>query len=124
MLGLDRSFSDNGVVQGTASESALVAAIAARERAIRIILNKEDNNYTREEIFSRLVLYGSTQTHSLGAKAALLLGIPFKAIETTKEDNWSLRGAAVAKQIEEDEKKGLIPFMISELVQLAFTVRY
>lgn len=115
LLGLDdESFSKNGVIQGSASESALVAAIAARERCIRLRLAKSDNQMTREEIASKLIMYGSTQTHSLGAKAGLLLGIPFKALETTAEDNWALTGATVKQAFEEDVSKGLIPFMLSK----------
>lgn len=113
LLGLDESFASNGVIQGSASESALVATIAARERCIRLILAKKDNRMTREEITSKLIMYGSTQTHSLGAKAGLLLGIPFRALETTAEDNWALTGATVKKAFEHDAQKGFIPFMLS-----------
>ena len=117
MFGLDTdSFSKNGVLQTTASESALIAAIAARERAVRMLLAQEGSKFkTREEIVSRMVIYGSTQTHSLGAKAGLILGIPFRALVTKKEDNWALNGETFEKAIKEDQEKGLIPFMLSEL---------
>jgi aromatic-L-amino-acid decarboxylase len=114
MLGLDRSLSQNGVIQTTASDSAIVATIAARERAIKYLLSQKGSPYkTREEIHSKLVMYGSTQTHSLGAKAGLVLSLPFRAIETYAQDNWALTGASVEKALEEDHAKGLIPFMIS-----------
>lgn len=115
LLGLDESLALNGVFHSTASECCLVAAIAARERAIRIILKADPSaQRTREEIFSRLVLYGSTETHSLGAKAALVLGIPFKALKTFEKDGWALTGEIVRDAIEHDKAKGLIPFMISK----------
>lgn len=53
-------------------------------------------------------------THSLGAKAALILGLTFRAIKVEKEDNYALRGAALKKALEEDKKNGLAPFAISE----------
>lgn len=116
LLGLDEdTFQKNGVLQTTASECALIAAIAARERAVRIL--QESKKYagsSREELVSTFVIYGSTQTHSLGAKAGLLLGIPFKALETKAEDNWALTGETVARAYEEDVASGLIPYMISE----------
>jgi len=116
MLGLDKSLSKNGVIQTTASDGAIIACVAARERAIKYLLAKEESKYkTREEIHSKLVMYGSTQTHSLGAKAGLVLGIPFRAIETYAEDNWALTGASLANALKEDQGKGLIPFMLSRL---------
>lgn len=126
MLGLDESFSSNGVIQGTASECALIAAIAARERVIRIIQSTSDEGErrTREEISSRLVMYGTTQTHSLGAKAGLILGLPFKALETKKEDDWALTGETLRAEVEKDKAKGLIPFMISKPGGLGSFMRY
>lgn len=115
MLGLDPSLSKNGVIQTTASDGAIIACVAARERVIKYLLAKKDSPYkTREKIQSKLIMYGSTQTHSLGAKAGLVLGIPFRAIETYAEDNWALTGESFKKAIKEDQAKGLIPFMLSK----------
>lgn len=69
---------------------------------------------TRVSLTSKLVMYGTTQTHSLGAKAAVLLGLPFRAIETRRENEWAVTGAEVRAAIQEDEKNGLIPFVMSE----------
>lgn len=118
MLGLDASFYKNGVIQTTASDCAIIATVAARERVIKYLLAKENSTYkTREELASKLIMYGSTQTHSLGAKAGLVLGIPFRAIETYAEDNWALTGPSLEKAIQEDAEKGLIPFMLREHYQ-------
>lgn len=115
MLGLDaETFCKNGVIQTTASEAALVAAVAARERAIRMTLARPAfRGKSRGDILPQLVMYGSTQTHSLGAKAGLILGLPFRSIETYAEDNWALTGASVKAAFEADSAKGYIPFMIS-----------
>ena len=58
------------------------------------------------------VLYGTTQTHSLGAKAGLILGIPFRALETRKEDDYALRGDTLSAALLEDQAKGLVPFIL------------
>lgn len=73
-----------GVIQGSASEAILVCMIAgelvvpstidtcsARER----VLSQLDDE-TREQNASRLVFYGSDQTHSVLAKGCRILGIP------------------------------------------------
>ena len=115
MLGLDESFCNNGVIHTTASEAVIVASVAARERALRIIMARPENaDRSRSEIASRLVMYGSTQTHSLGAKAGLVLDIPFKAIPTSADNDWALTGRDVSRVLAEDVEKGLIPFMLSE----------
>ena len=79
--------------QGSASESALTAAIGARERALRILAAQDKKQreqesslvphdsqgtpetsiplHSREKWSQRLVMYGSTQTHSIGSKVSL-----------------------------------------------------
>jgi len=61
-----------------------------------------------------LVIYTTTQTHSLGAKAALVLGLQVKSIEVTPEDNYALRGDALLKALEDDAKLGRKPFILSK----------
>lgn len=79
------------LLQATASESALTAAMAARERALQVLAKQhaaessESNgdgsetpkppgsdvpNHIREKYGQKLVMYGSTQTHSLGVKVS------------------------------------------------------
>ncbi|KAL7342080.1 pyridoxal phosphate-dependent transferase [Rhodotorula toruloides] len=93
LLGLDQSWCNEGmvgagVIQGSASESVITVCIAARERFLRLHPSTP---------FSDMVILGTTQTHSLGAKAALILGFEFVAIETRAEDEWALRGEALEK---------------------------
>lgn len=63
-------------------------------------------------LVSDLVIYGTTQTHSLGAKAAIILGVEFRAIVTRSEDDWGLRGADLELALEEDRIKGKMPFIL------------
>ncbi|KAK6903875.1 hypothetical protein I203_107385 [Kwoniella mangroviensis CBS 8507] len=128
MLGLSKEFWGSsgiggGVIMGSASDSAFTAAIAAREKALRRLsleagVQAGDNGQIeipdeiRQEYGQKLVVYGSTQTHSLGAKAALMLGLPFRAIPVSIEDQYSLRGKDVREAIEKDKKAGLVPFLV------------
>jgi len=59
-----------------------------------------------------LLLYVTTQTHSLGAKAALVLGLKMRALEVTRTDNFALRGKTLLAALEEDRQRGLHPFML------------
>lgn len=46
-------------------------------------------------------------------QAAKILGLKWKALPTYRKDNYALTGETVKAALEEDEKKGLIPFMLS-----------
>lgn len=61
----------------------------------------------------KLVLYTTTQTHSLGKKAGLVLGVSVRALEVTAEDNYALRGATLKRALEDDTKAGVYPFILS-----------
>ncbi|KAF8141304.1 pyridoxal phosphate-dependent transferase [Boletus edulis] len=108
MLGLDATFHNasgigGGVLQTSASDSSLVATVAARSRFIR-----QHPNVPAE----KLVLYTTTQTHSLGKKAGLVLGLNVRALAVTSEDNYALRGATLKRALEEDAEAGMHPFML------------
>ncbi|KAI6131246.1 pyridoxal phosphate-dependent transferase [Pisolithus croceorrhizus] len=108
MLGLDSNFynSDNvggGVIQTTASDSALVAVVAARSR-----YTKQRPGVSPE----KLLIYTTTQTHSLGKKAGLVLGLNVRALEVTVQDNFALRGDTLRRALEEDRDAGLHPFIL------------
>lgn len=64
---------------------------------------------------SDLVILATTQTHSLAAKAALILGLDFHAIETKKENDWALRGTDLEEALAELQAKGKKPFILSAL---------
>ena len=108
MLGLPAEFASSsaggGVIQDTASSSALCALIAARERATNCGSNERGCD-------GRLVAYTSTQAHSSLEKAAKIAGIGsanLSAIEV--DDNFAMHPAALADQIARDRKEGKVPF--------------
>ncbi|KAJ3529049.1 hypothetical protein NM688_g7910 [Phlebia brevispora] len=92
-----------GVMQTTASDSALVAVIAARSlyTSTHPAVKLED-----------LVIYTTTQTHSLGVKAGLVLGLACRTLEVSAEDQYALRGDTLRKALEEDEAQGKHPFIL------------
>ena len=65
-----------------------------------------------------LIIYTTTQTHSLGAKAGLILGLKVKALEVRFEDKLSLRGATLRNVLEEDISNGMHPFIMSKYLML------
>jgi len=83
----------------------LTVCIAARERFLRL-----DPGVNTSE----LVMLGTTQTHSLGAKAAKILGVEFLAIETREEDNWALRVDILEATLTDLEHSGKKPFVLRE----------
>ncbi|KAJ9116568.1 hypothetical protein QFC20_000500 [Naganishia adeliensis] len=80
----------------------------ARVKATQVIIPEE----LRADRTSKMVMYGSTQTHSIGKKAAIILGMEFRALPTYKKDQYALRADVVREALAEDSKKGLIPFML------------
>ena len=60
-----------------------------------------------------LVIYTTTQTHSLGSKAGLVLGLQVRALEVRAEYLYSLKGETLRSALVEDEKLGRKPFIIS-----------
>ncbi|GMK59733.1 hypothetical protein CspeluHIS016_0803390 [Cutaneotrichosporon spelunceum] len=132
VLGLDDVFRTSsgkggGIIGTSASDMCLTAAIAARERALRVLARDHhqvngtatptegptDVPYSvRSENTKRLVMYGSTQTHSIGVKTALLLGLTFRTLPVKSADGYALRGDLLKAAIEEDIKKGFVPFFV------------
>lgn len=104
-----------GVILNSASEAALTAAIAARgqleEREGQAQAQGQEQEQGRKGRKGDLVMYGSTQTHSLGAKAALILGVQFRAIEV--DGDYRLKGERFERAVEEDLAAGLVPFFVS-----------
>jgi aromatic-L-amino-acid decarboxylase len=60
-----------------------------------------------------LVIYTTSQTHSLGAKAGLILGLSTTALEVSSDDNFGLRGEILQRALAEDEQAGRKPFILS-----------
>ena len=91
--------------QTTASDSALVVVVAART------LYQKNHPDTKLE---DLVIYTTTQTHSLGSKAALVLGLQVRSIEVNPEDGFGLQEDALRNALQDDAKIGRKPFVLSE----------
>ncbi|KAL4071261.1 pyridoxal phosphate-dependent transferase [Scleroderma yunnanense] len=108
MLGLDQSFYNTsevggGAIQTSASDSALVATVAARSRYMQ---------QHPDVPVEKLLIYTTTQTHSLGKKAGLVLGLKVRALEVTSQNNFALRGCTLRQGLEEDKAAGLHPFTL------------
>ena len=108
MLALPAEFasSGGGVIQDTASSSALCALLAARERATNYASNERGCD-------GRLVAYTSTQAHSSLDKAAKIAGIGSANLRAIPvDDHFAMRPDALAAQITRDRAAGKIPFFI------------
>ncbi len=110
MLGLPEKFlsssSGGGVIQDTASSAALCALLAGRERATHCSSNKKGAN-------GKLVAYVSTQTHSSLEKAAMISGLGTDNLRQIEVDeNFVMRPAALAQQIEADARAGRTPCFV------------
>jgi aromatic-L-amino-acid decarboxylase len=110
MMQLPESFMSNstggGVIQDTASSAALTAVVAARERATDLASNKEG-------VTNQMIAYVSTQTHSSLEKAIKIAGIGYENIRLIDVDEkFAMQTDLLKKQIENDRKAGLIPFLV------------
>jgi aromatic-L-amino-acid decarboxylase len=110
MLALPAEFASSGagggVIQDTASSSALCALLAARERATNYASNEHGCG-------GQLVAYTSTQAHSSLDKAAKIAGIGSANLRAIPVDgHFAMRPDALAAQITRDRAAGKIPFFI------------
>ncbi len=110
MLGMPEKFKSistgGGVIQDTASTSALTAVVAARERATKFQSNEKG-------IHERMVAYISTQTHSSIEKAIKIAGIGKENLRMIDVDKkFSMRTDLLEKQIKKDKSNGFTPFFI------------
>ncbi len=110
MMGMPEKFKSTstggGVIQDTASTSALTAVIAARERATKFQSNKNG-------VQQKLVAYISTQTHSSLEKAIKITGIGSENLRLIEVDEkFAMRKDLLKEQIQKDKAAGLTPFII------------
>ena len=110
MMGMPEKFKSSstggGVIQDTASTSALTAIIAARERATKFQSNKKGNQ-------QKLVAYVSTQTHSSIEKAIKIAGIGTDNLRIIDVDEkFAMQADLLKKQIQKDKKEGSVPFFV------------
>jgi len=112
---LSRSGKGGGVIQGTASEAALVALLAARARITGAPPAspgaQADAGSPGDEW--RLVAYASDQAHSCVRKACMVAGVRhFRAVHTRAEDHHCMRADDLAAAVKEDLERGLIPAFV------------
>ncbi|KAK7083885.1 hypothetical protein SK128_016740 [Halocaridina rubra] len=114
LLGLPKEFlaasggTGGGVIQGTASEATLVALLAAKARTVKRIMEKERQD--EFNIVAKLVGYASDQAHSSVERAGMLAGVKMRKVPT--DENFGMRGPELWNAIQEDKKKGFIPFYV------------
>ncbi|KAG8320923.1 aromatic-L-amino-acid decarboxylase activity protein [Homalodisca vitripennis] len=100
-------------VQGSASECVLVAMLAARDQALNRLYEENPSEHKASHL-PKLVAYCSKEAHSCVEKAAIISLVTLRKLEP--DSNSSLRGEILIKAIEEDEAKGLVPFMVSGIL--------
>lgn len=100
------SSTGGGVIQDTASTSALTAVIAARERATGMKSNTEG-------VSQKLIAYVSSQTHSSLEKAIRMAGIGSDNLQIVEVDEgFAMRPEVLEKMISDDKQKGHHPFFV------------
>jgi aromatic-L-amino-acid decarboxylase len=122
MLDLPRGFHSRserggGCIQGTASESTLIALLAARAR-VRAQIGAAAGKADRPD----LVAYASTEAHSSVIKAAMIAGLArspedrthLRPIET--DDDFAMRPDVLAAAMREDTAAGRVPFFVCATV--------
>ncbi|XP_031504768.1 tyrosine decarboxylase-like [Nymphaea colorata] len=100
------SHGGGGVLHGSTCEAIVCTLVAARDK----VLSKVGfHNITK------LLVYGSDQTHSALEKGARIVGISpqnFRSLPTSAATGYSLQPLAVQAAMADDIAKGLIPFYL------------
>ncbi len=114
MLGLPPAFlstrKGGGVLQDSASSASLGALLAARERATGFTSNADG-------VRQPLVAYTSSQAHSSIEKDCKVAGIGANNLRVIEvDDNFAMRPDALRSAIEEDKRRGRIPFFVCATV--------
>ncbi|XP_031695271.1 histidine decarboxylase-like [Anarrhichthys ocellatus] len=99
-----------GILQSTVSESTLVALLAARKDKMLQLRPELDQDVDDCVLNSRLVAYASDQAHSSVEKAGLISLVKIRFLPT--DEQLSLRGDTLIQAIQEDRRRGLVPFML------------
>lgn len=106
LLGLPKNFV--GVIQDTASTSALCSLLTAREKLTNYQVNSKGLYDIKE-----LVVYCSKETHSSIEKAAKIIGIGKEKLRSIEVDgNFAMRPDLLESAILEDKSEGYIPLAV------------
>lgn len=107
LLGLPESF--EGVIADTASTSALVALLCARERASNFSMTQQG----LQQRSDTLVVYTSKASHSSVEKAALLAGFGRSNVRSVDVDaSQAMDAEALAREVQSDVDAGRVPCAI------------
>ncbi|XP_003969894.2 histidine decarboxylase [Takifugu rubripes] len=98
-----------GVLQTSVSESTLVALLAARKEKLLQLKAELQEDVEDSVLNAKLVAYCSDQTHSSFEKAGLISLVKIRFLPT--DEHLSLRGHTLNQAIEDDKKRGLVPFL-------------
>ncbi|XP_038123779.1 histidine decarboxylase [Cyprinodon tularosa] len=99
-----------GLLQSTVSEGTLVALLAARKDKILQLKAELDQEVDDSVLNSTLVAYASDQAHSSVEKAGLIALVKIRFLPA--DEKLSLRGDTLKQAIQEDRRRGLVPFML------------
>jgi aromatic-L-amino-acid decarboxylase len=100
------SATGGGVIQGSASEAALVAILSARHRAT-------DGRVGADGDTTRLVAYRTSQAHSSIEKGLRIAGIGTDRTRIVAHDErFAMRADALDEAIADDIARGLVPFFV------------
>ncbi len=105
-----------GVIQGSASEAIVTCMVAARDKYLRETTAGLEGEELEDAIAykrSRLVALGSDQAHSSTHKAALIAGVRYRSVPTSKKNDFAMTGAALTATITELKSRGLEPFFLT-----------
>ncbi|XP_028999718.1 histidine decarboxylase isoform X2 [Betta splendens] len=99
-----------GILQSTVSESTLVSLLAARKDKILQMRAELNQDVDDSVLNARLVAYSSDQAHSSVEKAGLISLVKIRFLPT--DELLSLRGDILKQAIQEDRRRGLVPFLL------------
>jgi aromatic-L-amino-acid decarboxylase len=100
------SSTGGGVIQSSASDAALCALLAARERATDFAINRAGGT-------GQLTAYATAQTHSSIEKAMMVAGMGRERLRLIEVDErYAMRPDALAAQIAADRAAGLTPAFV------------
>lgn len=98
-----------GVLQGSASECALVCMMTARAKTIKQL--KGDNCDVHDSVYlPQLVAYASKEAHSSIEKAAKMAIVRLRVLDT--DSRGVFRGNTLREAITRDLQEGLTPFFV------------
>ncbi len=105
-----------GVIQGTASESVLVAMVAARDRYLKgstAHAPAEERDALCAQKQTKLVAIGGEWSHTSVRKASMVTGTHNKHVPADEEDGYCMTGKKLLATLQECRREGLEPFFLT-----------